>query len=131
MAAVYLEKRDAFDISHWQQDFEKTANKAYGFRGVELTIKGKAQALDNRLTLNSQDVPEPIELAPLKHKLQWNFRKGRAREREPEEAAAYDQLLTMCCKNKDRAAEVLVTGPLRNDKAGLVLEVRESFLVTH
>jgi hypothetical protein len=127
-AYVYLKDRDALpDVGHWRKDFRAIANDAYGFRGVEVTIEASIVAKDGALSLRLPNEKGELRIVPLKHKLQWNFKKGTARQPEPDEAAAYESLSTEAEKASKAGLRVLVTGPLVESDGQPALEVREFF----
>src|SRR6185295_18779271 len=112
-AHVYLKDRDALpDVEKWRQDFKSVANDAYGFRGVEVTIEARVISQDETLSLRLPNQKSELRLAPLKHKLQWNFKKGRARQPEPDETTAYDSLQAAARKAPKGELPVLITGSL-------------------
>jgi hypothetical protein len=136
------------DVARWKEQFAKVVHDSYVFRGIEVTIEANVIKKGNALILRSPALEQTIALAPLKHKLQWNWKKRRARQPEPEEQQAYGQLsaaVTAAVAPADAAGaagnaadtgadaqggtRVSVTGPLEQNDAGYVLEVREFFLL--
>jgi hypothetical protein len=75
-------------------------------------------------------IDQTIALRPLEHKLQWNARKGAARQPEPDERDAYEQLASQLKALKGAALKAKVTGPLRKADGLYTLEVREFFPIT-
>jgi hypothetical protein len=122
-AHVYLKHRDLPDVEQWSKQFKASVGTVYGFRGVEATIKGSVEKRDSSLLLQGPGLKEPILLAPLQNKLQWNYKKGSPRQPEPDERRAYRRLMAKTDKNKARDVEV--TGPLRQTDSGFILELRE------
>ena len=112
------------DPEKWRARFSQLVGKQYVFRGVELTIEGEVEVKDERLFLKSKPLKEPMLLMPLRHKLQWNFAKQRARGPEKEEEEAYRELEAIA---KNRVTRVRVTGPLQTSDGHATLEVREFF----
>jgi galactose oxidase len=128
-ARVMLKQLDPPDVLHWSEQFRDAVGEIYAFRGVELTIEGKVVQKNGELELHLPNDTPPMALAPLDHKLQWNFKKGRARQPEPDEAAAYNQLALRYAIARGEPMTVQVTGPLEHVDQGTVLEVREFFVV--
>ena len=126
-AHVYLKDRSLPDVAKWAKQFESLVGKSYEFRGVEVTIRATVEVKDGRLVLQAPGLKEPVALAPLEHRLQWNFKKSAARQPEPDERDAYQQLAARNKEAKGGGFRVEVTGPLRVTDKGPVLEVREFF----
>jgi hypothetical protein len=128
-ARVYLNDNVFPDPNQWAGQFKKSVGQTYTFRGIEMTVRGTVDDGDRGLVLRIPCIEQPITIAPLEHKLQWNSTKGAARQPEPDERDAFQQLVA---KKKDAGAKQLsgvqVTGPLLKTDKGYVLEVRE-FLV--
>jgi len=129
-AHVHLKGKGLPDLDKWPEQFKAAVGDAYVFRGVEVTAKGSVSEKDGNLVLDVPGLGRPFSLAPLEHKLQWNFRKGSARQPEEDEKNAYRQLAAKSKDAKSGGLRVEVTGPLRATGKGLTLEVREFFLVT-
>jgi galactose oxidase len=115
------------DIDKWPKQFAAVVGEVFIFRGVEVTARGTVEGKGDKLLLRVPGVKEPIPLAPLRNKLQWNFRKGAARQPEPDERRAWKGLAAGKRKAKAGTFQVEVTGPLRRSGKKLVLEVREYF----
>src|SRR5262249_22443312 len=103
---------------------------AHTFRGVEVTVMASVVEKDGKLILQTPSLKQEMTLAPLQNKLQWNFKKGAARQPEPDERKAYRKLVAKKNKAKGDEFQVQVTGPLRQTDQGIVLEVREFFLIS-
>jgi hypothetical protein len=112
-------------IATWLKHFQAKDDRQIALRGVEITIDGQVRQQQDSLVIHSPDVEKPLRLAPLRHKLQWNVRKARARQPESDEAAAYDQLLEQFTKSGAGELHVLLIGPLQDNEDGMSLEVRE------
>lgn len=125
-AQVRLKGNALPDVEKWKDQFQAGVGKVYEFRGVEATVEGVVRVEGDTVTIDVPGVPTPIRLAPLKNKLQWNFRKKAARQAEPEEASAFETLSAVV-RQREKAATVSLTGALGKDKAGPTLEVREFF----
>jgi galactose oxidase len=129
-AYVYLEDRDSLpDVEKWTKEFKTTANEAYGFRGVEVTVEVDLSTNGDALFLQLPNEKGELRLTALKHKLQWNFKKRAPRQPEPDEAAAYDSLRAAVMKAGKAGLRVMVTGPLVKYEDQPALEVREFFPV--
>jgi hypothetical protein len=130
-ARVHLKHDGLPDLVKWPKQFNTMVGQAHHFRGVEVTLMAVVVAKDGKLILKTPGLKQELTLAPLQNKLQWNFKKNAARQPEPDERKAYKKLAAK--KNKARAEDdfkVEITGPLRQTDQGLVLEVREFFLIT-
>jgi hypothetical protein len=114
----------------WAKGFRAQVGEAYHFRGVEVTVVGTLDRQGDSFVVRVPGVERPIPLAPLRHKLQWNFHKEAVRQPEPDERAAYDQLAEMAGRSRAKALKVQLTGPLPRSESGVILEVREFFDVT-
>lgn len=117
------------DVAKWEEDFKKSVGDVYGFRGVEVTITGFLEISGGKLLLRSADVEQPIMLGKLEHKLQYNFRKKKSREAEPEELAAYDVLLERVKTRPRQKLAAEIVGTLRQADATSIIEVREGDLL--
>ena len=73
-------------------------DRAYIFRGIEVTVQGVVEKADDGLAIRVPGVEVPLRLAPLRNKLQWNFKKDAARKPEPDEKDAFAALTSA---NKD------------------------------
>jgi hypothetical protein len=128
-AHVYLKYRGLPDPAAWAKQFqdpEKGVGNAYKFRGVEVTVKGNVEEQGGKLVVRVPGLKQPLPLLPLTEKLQWNFKKAAARQPEPDERDAHQQLTA--ARQKARGTfRVEVTGPLRAAEGGPGLEVREFF----
>jgi hypothetical protein len=118
------------DVRKWQEEFKSFVGESYVFRGVEVTLDGALEKKDGKLSLRLEGFPRPVAISALKHKLQWNYFKGRARGPEDDERTAYKQLERKSKASKGTMLKVRLTGPLQTADNGAVLEVREFFLLT-
>jgi hypothetical protein len=128
-ARVHLKHSGLPDLVKWPKQFNTMVGTAHSFRGVEVTVMALVADKDGKLILQTPGLKQDITLAPLQHKLQWNFKKGAARQPEPDEQEAYRKLAAQTKKAKGNEFNVEVTGPLRETDQGFVLEVREFFLI--
>jgi hypothetical protein len=127
-AAVELDGDLLSRLRRWGEQFKSATGDAYKYRGVEVSLVGTVVRRDNRWLLKPTDVEEPLLLARLNHKVQWNFRKGKARQAEPDERRAFRDLTARVEENSSpRVVEVV--GPLRFRGEEVVLEVREFYWV--
>jgi hypothetical protein len=129
-ARVYLRETGLPDPNKWASQFKSKVDQAYVFRGVEVTVVGSVANVDNRLVLQVRGANESLTLRPLEHKLQWNSKKGTARQPEPDERDAYQQLRSKTKDAKEGRLNVTVTGPLMKSDQAYTLEVREFFSPT-
>jgi hypothetical protein len=112
-------------IDRWQEQFKAVVGEGFLFRGVEITVDGRLARDGDQLILHVPGLSASLRLAPLKHKLQWNFRKRAARQPEPAESEAYQQLRSRLPRG--RKAFVQVIGPLLIEETGPIIEVREFY----
>ena len=94
-----------------------------------MTVEGTLTIEGDALLLSLPESPQPLRLAVLQNKLQWNFKKRRPRGAEEEELRAYEELVAIAGKPPSKPLIVQVTGPLRNSNGTLVLEVREFSMI--
>ncbi|QEL13654.1 hypothetical protein [Limnoglobus roseus] len=128
-AQVYPKDAGLPDPQKWAAQFKATVDQTYTFRGVEVTASGTVASTDAGLVLTIPGVKDPVPLGPLKNKLQWNAKKKAARQPEPDERDAYDQLAAQLKADKGGEHKVKLTGPLLTSEKGYTLEVREFFPV--
>jgi hypothetical protein len=126
-AQVYLKDVGLPDPQKWAEQFKAAVGQNGTFRGVEVTVSGTLTAANGGLTLQIPGVKDPIQLRPLEHKLQWNAKKKAARQPEPDERDAYDQLAAQLKAAKGGKLKAKVTGPLLKSEKGYTLEAREFF----
>jgi hypothetical protein len=129
-ARVYLKHSAIPDPDKWASQFKESVGQAHVFRGVELTIEGMIAGVEGGITVRVPGIDQTIALRPLEHKLQWNARKGAARQPEPDERDAYEQLASQLKVLKGAGLKAKVTGPLRKADGLYTLEVREFFPIT-
>ena len=121
-ATVRLEGKGLPDPVKWADQFKAAVDKAHVFRGVEVTVEGSLEKTDDGFVVRVPGIATPLRLAPLEHKLQWNFKKGAARQPEPDER---DALAAANKYAKGEPVKVSVTGPLLKKEDRYTLEVRE------
>jgi hypothetical protein len=129
-ARVGLKHAGLPDLVKWPKQFNSMVGGAHSFRGVEVTVMASVVKKDGQLILKTPGLKQEITLAPLQKKLQWNFKKNTPRQPEPDERKAYRKLAAKKKKAKADDVQVEVTGPLRQMDNGIVLEVREFFLIS-
>jgi hypothetical protein len=122
---VRLKGKGLPDPDKWAAQFKEAVDQNYAFRGVEVTVEGVLEKKEDGLTIRVPGIDEPLHLAALHNKLQWNFKKGAARQPEPDEKDAFDALSCVVKISKGPGAKIVATGPLRKEANGYVLEVRE------
>ena len=128
-ASIHLKNDQLPDVEKWSAQFRTALGERIGFRGVEITVEGTLQREGDALFLHLPESPQPLRLAALENKLQWNFKKKRARGPEEEERRAYADLVAKFGKAPPKPLTVQVTGPLHSSKEGAVVEVREFFVI--
>jgi len=129
-ARIQLKEAGLPDLQKWAEQFKAVVDQSYTFRGVEITAVGTVTSTDAGLVITIPGVKDPIPLASLQHKLQWNAMKKAARQPEPDERDAYDKLAVQLKAAKGGELKVKVTGPLLKLDQGITLEVREFFAMT-
>lgn len=129
MADIHLQNQGLPDVQAWEKQFLGSTSGVYGFRGVEVTVRGLLEEKNGGLFLKSASVDKPIALAALKTDLRWNFKKRMARQPEADETAAFKQL-TLAQSNSKEPLVVEITGPLQSSANGPIVEVREYFLIS-
>jgi hypothetical protein len=117
-----LSKPQLPNVKQWQGQFHDSAGDLYVFRGIEVTVSATLEERNGKLKLGSTSNGS-VALAPLKNKLQWNYKMNRERKAEPDEVVAYDQLFREQRAASPGVLKVSVTGPLLDDQS--TLEVRE------
>jgi hypothetical protein len=126
-ARVHIKGSGLPEASRWAEQFKSRVGRIYEFRGVEVTVEGTIEARGDVLLVRVPGVGDPVALKPLETKLQWNFRKAKARQPEPDEKDAYQQLAQQKSAARNGWFTVQVTGPLEQTAAGFSLQVREFF----
>jgi hypothetical protein len=124
---MQIDRRALPDLDKWRSQLASVVGETFIFRGVEVAVIGTIVDAQNVLTLHVAGCEQVIELAPLENKLQWNFRKGSAREPEPAEQDAWRQLATLLRTSSSPSLKVEVVGPLRYRGKTPVVEVREFY----
>jgi galactose oxidase len=124
-ASLYLRDQVLPDPDRWAAAFKTMVDKAYIFRGVELTVEGTVEGSGDALALRVPGIPQPIALAAFSHKLQWNFKKRAARQAEPDERDAMVELARRAKDLGPAPFKAQVTGPFTRTEHGYLLEVRE------
>ncbi|MCD6050647.1 MAG: apu 3 [Verrucomicrobia bacterium] len=91
-------------------------------RGVEVTMDGTIIKQNGQLALKLEGVSQPLSLAPMSHKIQWDLRQQRGAAPAVSEREAYQRLFTMPLRP---GIPVKVTGPLvQTADKWTLLEVR-------
>jgi len=123
-ARIYLKGGQWPDPDKWAAQFKAMVDQAYRFRGVEVSVVGTVEGTADHPVLKVPGLDQPVVLRPFQHKLQWNFKKRTARQAEPDEQEAYQELAP---KKEGQApgGRIQVTGPLVKSNQGYILEVRE------
>jgi hypothetical protein len=124
-ATVRLKGKGMPDPKKWANQFKSIVDQAHVFRGVEVTVEGALEKTDDGLVVRVPGIDAPLRLAPLRHKLQWNFKKRAARQPEPDEKDAHEALAAASKVARDESVKVSVTGPLIKKGDRYTLEVRE------
>lgn len=128
-ASIHVKADHLPDPDKWREQFQELLGERIHFRGVEVTVEGTLKSEGDALFLFLPESPQPLRLAVLQDKLQWNYRKKRARGVEEEEQRAYAELVAIAGKAASKPLIVQVTGPLRASDGSRVIEVREFFII--
>jgi len=125
VAYVYLKDYGLPDLERWPEQFARTANGTYLFRGAEVTIQGQVQEKLGELFLTGNSERPEVALAPLQAsaRIQWDHKRGVRKPFEGNEEVAYANLAAKK-RNATAMSKVTVTGPLSQTDAGFVLQVR-------
>ena len=117
------------DVAAWDLRFRAAVGGTHRLRGVELTVEGVARPAAGAVLLDVPGLADPLPLAPLEHKLQWNVGKRAARQPEPDEKAAYQTLAAALARRGPGTGPLTVraTGPLHGTGRDRRLELREFF----
>jgi hypothetical protein len=124
-ADVYLGGPGLPNIDLWPEQFARTANGSYDFRGVEVTLTGRVQEVGGALQLVEAGSGAVLSLRPLVSgaKIQWDHKAQRPKPAARDELRAYARLLAL---TRDSGAhEVRVIGPLLRSGGELVVYVRK------
>lgn len=126
-ASVYLNHDGLPDIEQWPNQFARTANESYKFRGVEVTLTGTVERQNGHLFLQGNDVRPGISLVPLEgtDKIQWNRSTGSPKPLEEDERLAYQRLASNIQNTGVSPEQVQVTGPLKKNEVGFELYLRK------
>ena len=125
VAFLYLDHDGLPDLANWPEEFARSANGSYVWRGVEVTLSGAIEDDSGAFFLRETQVRPRIELAPLKlsDKVQLDLKNGTLLPLPPDEADAYGRL-TSAVETKSAGTAWSLTGPLKALPSGFVLEVR-------
>lgn len=130
VAFVYLDNDGLPDVGDWPAEFALKANGSYGWRGVEVTLRGPIERAGDQWILPADQSRPAVALAPLQPgaKVQLDLENGTPRPLPEAEQAAYADLVgrTASTPGPVRAE---VTGPLQKTDAGFVLQIRKSIIL--
>ena len=126
VAYVYLKHDGLPDLNKWPEQFTRTANGTYRFRGVEVTLSGTIEQKGVEYFLVGNDRRPPVALAPLQaaDKIQWDHKSASLKPLEDDERLAFEQLVARTTSGPN-SHQVTVTGPLKETDTGFTLEVRQ------
>lgn len=124
-ATVLLADDRLPDLDLWRREFAYVANASYSLRGVEVTLTGPVEQIDEQLWLRGNADRPAMRLAPLdaSNKVQWDFATKAPLPLEPDEAFAHAELKQVIV-GRASSVTVTVTGTLLKDENGFYLEVR-------
>jgi hypothetical protein len=131
LAFVYLHQDILPDIDKWRSEFEKTANRSYHMRGIEMTLTGvvtkKHAGSREQLTMAGTSARPEVVLTPFQasSNIKWDEIAQAPKPISDPEAGEYARLSALLA---DHAAEVTVkaTGPLQKHGANkFSLDIRE------
>jgi galactose oxidase len=125
-ADVYLDNQGLPDVDLWPEQFARTANGSYDFRGVEVTLTGQIRELDGALQIQVASSGALVLLRPLgpAAKIQWDRDAKRPKRAARGELHAYAGLETEY-RNGGPDRQVRVIGPLIKANGQWVLHVRK------
>jgi hypothetical protein len=125
VAFVYLDHDGLPDIGAWPEEFARSANGSYLWRGVEVTVTGTVQQDGGASWLAPTASRPRVQLTPLVRadKVQIDQENGVPRPLSRNEAEAFDHLIA-AVRGANAAAAWSVTGPLKRTAEGFELEVR-------
>jgi hypothetical protein len=126
VAYVYLKHNGLPDLDKWPEQFARTANATYKFRGVEVTLTGEIEQKNGEYFLAGNDQRPPVALAPLQaaDKIQWDHETASLKPLEDDEQLAFGQLMALLPVGNG-SRPVTVTGPLKETSSGFIMEVRQ------
>jgi hypothetical protein len=124
-ADVYLGGPGLPNIDLWPDQFARTANGSYDFRGVEVTLAGRVQDVDGALQLVEAASGALLHLRPLLPgtKIQWDREARAPKPAARDELLAYAELLAQT--RQSGARQVRVIGPLLRTAGELIVYVRK------
>lgn len=125
-ADVYLRGTGLPDLASWPEQFSRSANRSYEFRGVEVTLTGSVHKRNGKLQLTGPSLDRAVTLRPLEQgtKVQWDHLNGRPKAATPDELAAYRRLARKYRGSTASTAPIRVTGPLTITGGEPTLHVR-------
>ena len=109
------------DVEQMKELMHRFNGDQFTYRALEGTLNGKVEKRSGVLFFKL-DAGSEVRLAALKTKVQWDVKKRADFELTRGEKVAFSKLRVEL-KNKVRMAKI--TGPLRAEGAGWVMEVRE------
>lgn len=128
LAFVNLTHSGLPPVASWPEQFARTANGTYGFRGIEVTLQGTVTKQGNQLTLEGTEHRPPVVLIALEPeaKIQWDHGTLKRRALTRSEADAYNRLTKQvrASTNVAKGTYVTVTGPLQQTEHYYYLQLR-------
>ncbi|KAK1757788.1 hypothetical protein QBC47DRAFT_442848, partial [Echria macrotheca] len=127
LAHVYLAHDLIPDIDKWRAEFEKTVNKSYDMRGIELTISGVVTSKNGVVVLQGKGTRGDLVLMPFteKSEIRWDVKTRSLKPVVEVEREAYHQLAEVLGED-NVGTKMKVTGTVQ--KHGVekyALDVRE------
>ncbi|MFP5041630.1 galactose oxidase-like domain-containing protein [Parasediminibacterium sp. JCM 36343] len=126
-AFVYLENEGLPDLDKWPSQFAEVANGTHLYRGVEVTIRGTVNIHEGgNLKMQASATRQELLIYPMvkEDKIQWDHTNRSPQPLDPIEQDAWHNL-----ENDVRAYggsfNVTITGPLKKNENGYILEVRD------
>jgi hypothetical protein len=109
------------DVPAIKEQLHRFNGDQFTYRALEATLNGKVEKLDGVVTLKT-DAGDTLRLEGLKKKVQWDVKKRKDFPVAGQEKVAFVKL-KIGAKPTPRDAKV--TGPVRSEANGWVMEVRE------
>jgi hypothetical protein len=125
VAFVYLDHDGLPDVEQWPEEFTRTANGSYGWRGVEVTLRGDLEQVSGQWVLAADQSRPAVALGPLRSgaKVQLDLVNWVPQSLPEAEQSAFANLVRRV-QGTPGPRRTTVTGPLKKTDTGFVLQVR-------
>jgi galactose oxidase len=124
-AEVWLKDNGLPPLNQWIDQFRAIVNGRYGWRGVEVTLRGAIEKREESLFLAALGPRPAVKLGPLHavDRIQWDYVERVSQPVHTDEQDAYRRLEDIVVTSPT-SLEVTVTGPLIQTESEYELEVR-------